>query len=75
MTGLIHNYTAINILTLQIEQSGCSLTVASREGHSQAVEILLSHGALVDYQDNVGTNNYYSCVYRLTSLHHHDIMV
>ena len=53
---------------LQIEHGGTSLTVASREGHAQVVEVLLSHGAVVDYQDEVGANNNYNyCVlYRFT---------
>ena len=32
--------------------------MASREGHTQTVNMLLGQGALVNYQDNVRTKNY-----------------
>ena len=51
--------------------------MASREGHTQTVKVLLSHGALVDYQDKVrtGTAMYMDMYMPYNSLPHHDIMV
>ena len=42
-----------SLLSLQYEDGGTVLSVASKKGHTQTVLLLLSHGAIVDHQDNV----------------------
>ena len=41
------------IHSLQYEDGGTVLSLASKKGHTQTVLLLLSHGAIVDHQDNV----------------------
>ena len=44
------------LYSLQEEDGGTVLSVASRQGDTQIVLLLLAHGAIVDHQDNVSVD-------------------
>ena len=43
-------------VNLQNSNWGCALLLASRNGHTEAVKLLLDHGAQVNFQDRSGVS-------------------
>ena len=44
------------LYSLQYEDGGTVLSVASKKGHTKTVLLLLANGAIVDHQDNVSVD-------------------